>query len=243
MPKVSFIMPVKDRENLVGETIQTIIQQTLADWELIVVDDHSVDKTVDVVKSFKDKRIQLHNLPKRLKGASSARNFGNCLASSRLILVTDSDDLYYPERAEITYQYFQDNPQTNLFYAHAEVWEMEKNIHRERRISFTPFTTEKFKEMNFIPHSTVAYQKKDILEIPYNSLFIFAEDYDVISRFVLFGKKIGYLNRKVMTQRIHAGRMSQNRLLQEKYADLVKILRGWKESVYSEEEVKKILEG
>lgn len=242
MSKVSFVMPVKNRENLVGETIQTIIGQSLTDWELIIVDDHSTDKTAEVIESFKDERIKLYFLPERLKGAASARNFGNCLASSGLILVTDSDDLYYKERAEITRQYFQDNPRTNLFYAHAEVWEMEKNIRRERRIPFTPFDIEKFKEVDFIPHSTVAYRKKDILEIPYNPLFTFAEDYDVVSRFVVFGKKIGYLDKKIMTQRVHAGRMSQNRLLQEEYADLVKVLRGWKVNVHSDKEIIKILE-
>jgi len=241
MPKISFVMPTKNRANLIGESIQTILDQTFEDWELVIIDDHSLDDTMAVVEKFKDPRIKYFNLPDRNgTGSSCARNFGNMLATSEIILVADSDDLNYPERAQVTYQYFVNHPQTDFFYAHADVWEMEKNFRRERRIPFTPFNIEKLKEVDFIPHPTVAYKKQVILEIPYNPIFIFAEDYDLISRFVLNKKNIGYLNQKLVTQRFHPGRLSQDRITQEKCAQLVRVLRGWDKSMGAAELIKGI---
>jgi len=228
MAELSLVMPTKNRAHLIGETIQTIFQQTFKDWELVIVDDNSTDKTLKVVKKFQDQRISYYKLPSRLGGGPAiARNFGNLLAKTEIIVVVDSDDLNYPERLDITYDFFQKNPETDLFYAHADVWEIEKNLRRERRLPFTPFSIEEFKKVDFIPHPTVAYRKKTILEFPYNPIFLFAEDYDMISRMAIAGKKIGYVNKKVVTQRFHPGRLSEDRTTQEKFAKLVRVTRDW----------------
>lgn len=230
MSKVSFVMPTKNRAHLISETIKTVLDQTFQDWELIIVDDNSTDNTNEVVSNFKDQRINYYELPTRLGiGPASARNFGNMLSKSSIILVADSDDLNFPERAQVTYDYFLENPATDFFYAHADVWEMESNVHRERHLPFTPFSIEELKKVNFIPHSTVAYKRKIVLEIPYNPVFVYAEDYDLIARFALNQKKFGFLNQKIATQRFHKGRMSIDRVTQEKYAQLVRMIRNWED--------------
>jgi len=81
-PKISCVMPCRNREQIIGETIQSIIDQTFRDWELVIIDDHSdsEDKTEEVVKGFKDPRIRFYRLDDKYgKAISSARNFGNIL--------------------------------------------------------------------------------------------------------------------------------------------------------------------
>jgi glycosyltransferase involved in cell wall biosynthesis len=62
-PLVSIVIPAFNRAHLIGETIQSVIDQTYQNWELIVVDDGSDDNTKDVVREFCDDRIRLSHIP------------------------------------------------------------------------------------------------------------------------------------------------------------------------------------
>ncbi|QLC67497.1 glycosyltransferase [Flavobacterium sp. LPB0248] len=92
-PLISIVIPTFNRENLIKETLQSIIIQTYSNWECIIVDDGSSDKTVDVVKEFikKDSRFSLYCLGH--KGVSSARNYALSKISGEFIQFLDSDDL------------------------------------------------------------------------------------------------------------------------------------------------------
>ena len=100
-PLVSIIIPVYNRENLVGETLDSVIAQTYQNWECIVVDDGSTDRTRDVVQSYcdKDSRIKLFSRPnERPKGANACRNYGFELSQGEFINWFDSDDLMMPDK-------------------------------------------------------------------------------------------------------------------------------------------------
>jgi Glycosyltransferases involved in cell wall biogenesis len=94
--KVSIIIPLYNRAELVKETIHSVIAQTLQFWEMIIVDDHSTDNSWDVVQAFSqlDERILCYKKPLELqKGPSSSRNFGAKLAKGDCLIFLDSDDL------------------------------------------------------------------------------------------------------------------------------------------------------
>ncbi len=95
-PLVSIIIPTYNRDHLIGETLDSILAQTYTNWECIVVDDGSTDKTSELLDKYckKDTRFQYHQRPKdRLKGANSCRNYGFELSSGVYINWFDSDDL------------------------------------------------------------------------------------------------------------------------------------------------------
>ena len=97
---ISIIIATFNRANLIGETIQSIQQQTYPFWECIVVDDDSVDNTSEVVTQFsiKDSRIKYFKRPQnRPKGPNSSRNFGIENSLGSYILSLDSDDLLLPD--------------------------------------------------------------------------------------------------------------------------------------------------
>lgn len=97
-PKVSVIIPNFNRETLVGETIANLLAQSLPPHEVIVVDDGSTDRSVEVIRSFGDK-VTLVQQPNQ--GAGTARNTGLKLATGDLVQFQDSDDLYSRNKLEI----------------------------------------------------------------------------------------------------------------------------------------------
>jgi glycosyltransferase involved in cell wall biosynthesis len=85
--------------HVIRESIDSIVQQTFTDWELLVVDDGSTDNTFDVASSYDDPRIKVIRLD-RNRGRAGARNEGLRQATGRYIAICDSDDLSLPERFE-----------------------------------------------------------------------------------------------------------------------------------------------
>ena len=96
-PKVSVIIPAYNTEAYLGKAIESVLEQTLTDIELIIVDDASTDKTVEVAKSFTDPRLKVIVNQQNL-GAAAARNRALRAAQGEWIAVLDSDDWYAPER-------------------------------------------------------------------------------------------------------------------------------------------------
>lgn len=97
-PNVSVIIPVYNREQFVGQTIDSVLNQTYRDYELIVVDDGSVDQTGRIVSSYGDR---VHYIYQSHKGQASARNKGLTAAQGKNILFVDSDDVLLPSHLEL----------------------------------------------------------------------------------------------------------------------------------------------
>jgi glycosyltransferase involved in cell wall biosynthesis len=97
-PLVSIIVPLHNRVDLVGETIESVQGQTYPHWELIVVDDGSTDGSNVVVQAYaeRDKRIKLHYRERGPKGAPTCRNIGVEKSTGSYVIFLDSDDLLAP---------------------------------------------------------------------------------------------------------------------------------------------------
>ena len=115
MGLVSIITPCYNSEKFIAETYQSIKDQIYNDWEWIIVDDASTDKSVEIIKSFNDDRVKLFE-QKVNKGASEARNKGLNLANGRFVTFIDSDDLWLPNFLEKTINYLT-NTKEELVYA------------------------------------------------------------------------------------------------------------------------------
>lgn len=94
-PLVSVIIPTFNRAHLIGETLDSILAQTYQNWECIIVDDGSTDKTFFVIESYskKDSRIKGFKRPiSKIKGANACRNYGFSMAQGDYCIFFDSDD-------------------------------------------------------------------------------------------------------------------------------------------------------
>ncbi|TET98119.1 MAG: glycosyltransferase [Candidatus Stahlbacteria bacterium] len=98
-PKVSVIIPTYNRANMIEETIQSVLNQTFQDFEIIIVDDASTDDTERIIKNIDDDRIR-YLRHERNKGGSAARNTGIMKARGKYIALFDSDDVWVKEKLE-----------------------------------------------------------------------------------------------------------------------------------------------
>jgi glycosyltransferase involved in cell wall biosynthesis len=112
-PLVSVLMTAYNAERYVGQAIKSIIKQTYDTWELVIVDDGSTDKTLDVVKKYAkaDKRIRVFQSEKN-SGPSHASNLGLSKVKGNLVARMDADDISHPLRLEKQVAYFERYPET-----------------------------------------------------------------------------------------------------------------------------------
>lgn len=98
MPKISVVMSVFNGEAWLQEAIDSILTQTFRDFEFIIIDDGSTDRSAEIIRSFADKRIIL--VRQKNSGLAAALNQGILLAKSELIARMDADDISFPERLQ-----------------------------------------------------------------------------------------------------------------------------------------------
>ena len=104
--KVSVITPMYNCEKFISETIESVLNQTYTNWEMIIIDDCSTDKSKQIVKQYieRDKRIRLIALNEN-SGAAVARNKGIEVSSGRFIAFLDGDDLWESNKLEKQIQF------------------------------------------------------------------------------------------------------------------------------------------
>ncbi len=120
MPKVSIIIPSFNHEQFVAETIQSVLDQTYQDFEIVITDDGSTDSTVDIIKTFADRRIKLFCFQQN-QGASRAAN--NCIdhSSGEYIAMLSSDDAFYPEKLEKQVEFLEKHTEIGAVFSQAEI--------------------------------------------------------------------------------------------------------------------------
>lgn len=98
-PLVSVVLPTRNRAGIVERALQSVLNQTFADWELIVVDDASTDATSDVVSAYcsRDPRVHVHTLTTP-RGGAAARNHGISVARGAWVAFIDDDDEWHPTK-------------------------------------------------------------------------------------------------------------------------------------------------
>ena len=135
-PLVSIVMPVKDGADFVGKAIESLLNQTFTDFELIVINDGSTDQSVQVIEQFKDSRITL--LTQENQGVSKTSNRGLALCRGKYITRHDHDDLSFPTRLSKQVSYLDDHPQCGLVGTAAEVWTPDGPTGRSRDFPTKP---------------------------------------------------------------------------------------------------------
>ena len=126
-PRISVIIPTHNRAHLIGRSIQSVLNQTYQDFEIIVVDDGSIDNTKEVIREFqrKDKRIRYIKHDEN-KGGSAARNTGIRESKGKYIAFQDSDDEWLPEKLEKQIEVFKRQPaEVGIIYS--DMWRITGN--------------------------------------------------------------------------------------------------------------------
>lgn len=129
-PLVSIIMPTYNCGKFIKKTIDSVINQTYSNWELIIVDDCSKDDTEKVLKKYeKDKRINYIKLEKN-SGAAVARTEAMRMAKGNYMAFLDSDDLWYPEKLEKQLKFMQYNNYDFTCTAYEQIDEEDNKLNK-----------------------------------------------------------------------------------------------------------------
>lgn len=122
---VSIVMPLHNAEQYVGQAIQSCIAQTHGNFELLVVDDGSVDRSAQVVQEYVDLRVRLITLP-RNQGPGPARNVGLDASKGDWITVIDADDLYHVQRLSALISLAAEHGTDRVYVDGQTRWELQQ---------------------------------------------------------------------------------------------------------------------
>lgn len=115
MSQISVIIPAYNAAQTITETIASVRQQTIDDWELIVVNDGSTDDTLEVLKTIQDSRLTIISMAN--SGVAQARNLGLSRATGEYIAFLDADDLWVADKLELQLEALAANPQAVVAYS------------------------------------------------------------------------------------------------------------------------------
>jgi len=209
MPKVSVIIPAYNCASFVNETIDSILNQTYQDFEIILVDDGSTDNTKEVVRKYGDKIKYLYQ---QNSGVSAARNKGIGVSRGKYIAFLDHDDLWLPERLEKQVKFLDENPEVPLVFSDSYCTDWAGSILERSFEERSPHRGSIFNELfikNFIPTQTVLV-RKEIFNIVgnFNPQLKVVQDYDLWLR-IAERFQIDYINQPLAKHRVHEGSFSK----------------------------------
>jgi glycosyltransferase involved in cell wall biosynthesis len=192
-PKISVVMPVYNGEKYLREAMESILRQTLADFEFIIINDGSTDDTEAIIKSYDDKRIVYIKNEGNL-GLSKSFNIGIRAARGAYIARTDADDVSLPERFEKQLGFMEAQPNVSIVGSSAILMDEES---RRRKTHWMPgrHAEIKWKSLFSIPliHPTVFARAEILKENPYDENLSNSEDYELWSR-LMFERNVVFAN-------------------------------------------------
>jgi len=186
-PKISVVMAAYNAEKYIEAAKESVLTQTFSDWEFIIINDGSKDNTIETIQKFKDERIKIINQINM--GAANARNNGIKLSKSNLIAILDSDDIFYPEKLQIQYDYMNENSNCIAVGSNADI--IDHNGHFIYTTN-NPLISEELKKRlpyksPFI-HSTVMFRKKHFLKAGMYPNIRIAQDLFLFNNMAFFGE-------------------------------------------------------
>lgn len=210
IPTVSVLMPVYNGEKYLKPALKSLFNQTLKNFELIVINDGSTDKTSDILNSIKDKRLKIVNNGLNL-GVAKSLNIGLGQANGKYIARCDADDICLPARLQKQVNFLNQNKLYALVGSKCELIDSQERILDEKLIkngvNDSVITDRQIRKQllirNPIIHPTVLMRKQLLLKVGnYRPIFNGAEDYDLWFRLSKIGKLYN-LKEQLLRKRIH----------------------------------------
>ena len=162
---VSIITPLYNSEAFIGDTLQSILNQTYTNWELLLIDDGSIDNTIDIVNSIisKNKNITLIK-NKTNRGAAISRNKGIVASKGDYIAFLDADDLWKPQKLEKQIIFMQDQDCDVCFSSYEQIDEYGKPLNKLVK-ALPVLSYKKYLKSNYIGNLTGIYNAKTLGKI------------------------------------------------------------------------------
>lgn len=214
--KVSIIIATYNQSSKIGDTLDSLIEQTFFNWECIVADDKSTDDTKTIVNNYekKDSRIKYFLSPNSIKkGPNGARNYGFTKSTGNLLMSLDSDDLLSKNHLELKVEAFENNPNIDAVISKTILIDDDLNeIRKEDRTFLTENLLEDFitLKVSWYMHDTM--WRKEFLKgkTLYNENLLKMLDRDFHIRRLLEKPNFFLLDKFISFYRVYSNSNSTN---------------------------------
>ena len=167
MPIVTVGLPVYNAAPYLADSIQSVINQTCSDWELIIVDDGSSDNSLAIAQSFTDPRIQVFADGQHLGGAAR-RNQINQMAQGRFVAILDADDIMTPGRLFKQINWLNKHVEIDIVGSLLYTINVNNNVYGIRGSTYIPEIVNDAVIKNPIAQPTIMARRSWFLANPYN---------------------------------------------------------------------------
>ncbi|MEA5466982.1 glycosyltransferase family 2 protein [Leptothoe sp. PORK10 BA2] len=219
---VSIVIPAYNAAKFLSEVIQSVLNQSYQNWELLVIDDGSTDNTAELVSKYSKKDSRVRLISKENGGVSVARNLGAQLAEGELIAFLDSDDLWLPDKISAHVNYMSSHPQVGVSFARVEL--IETNGKTTNKLTDNITDTLQPQDL-FYSNPTVTTSNLVIRKSVFQALngfdesMQYNEDIDLLFRLAIQDKwKIKGIDQVLVQYRLHSSGLSST---------LMKMEEGW----------------
>lgn len=210
MPKVSIVLPTYNGERFIKESIESVLNQTFEDWELIIVDDCSTDSTLEIVEEYlkKDYRIHLiHNETNKKLPASL--NIGFRESAGKYLTWTSDDNMYHADAIEKMLLYLENHPKEQMVCARMD-FISENGVYQYTSV---PYVNDMMLVGNRVG-ACFLYRRIVLDEIgEYDINMFLTEDYEYWIRIFFKYGRIGFINEVLYTYRNQSRSLTATRYL------------------------------
>lgn len=189
-PLVTVIMSVYNEKQFVQDAIQSILDQTYRNFELIIIDDYSTDRSLEICQSFNDSRIRIHVKKEETRYLAASRNIGVRMAKGEFVTLQDADDVCAPTRLEKQLEKAMENPTKRV--VGLSMKRVQDDLERvvvmpERHAEISRGFRRLFNR-SAIVGGTILAARSIFEEFPYRERFDYMQDWDQILRMYESGK-------------------------------------------------------
>lgn len=211
MAKVDVLINCYNGEAYLKKAIDSIIQQSFTNWNIILWDNQSTDNTKSIVDSFRDERIK-YFYADRFTKLNEARVLASKHFNAEYIAILDADDIACPNRLKIQAAFLDANPRHALVGSSVIIInEKNENVKYDKKTINSENVKNVLFYKNFIYHSSVMFRKSAFTEVGgYNQNLVYSQDYDLWLKFC-GNWNIAILPEFLAKYRIHNGSITNNR--------------------------------
>ena len=210
---ISVVIPLYNKEKQIAKTLQTVLNQTYQNFEIVIVNDGSTDGSVEEVLRISDSRIRLVN--QENGGVSAARNRGIDEAKGEYIAFQDSDDIWIADKLERQMKLFEFDEQLDFVYSKLryKIDDTHSMILPDERISYDNKIGNIYNQLlwdNLIPFSSLVVKKNRLNAVgKMDNSFSALEDYDFVLR-IAKNYKAGFVDEVLVEAAISSDGISSN---------------------------------
>ena len=210
-PLVTVSMPAFNSERYIAEAIESILAQTYENFELIIVDDGSTDRTREIVERYSDPRI-IKIFSDQNRGLITTRNLIASIAKGKYLALLDADDRAFPERLQLQVDFLESNAADICGADHWTLNQANGEMKRSKQRHTDSDIRALLSICSPLCNPAIMGRLEIFKQFPYKSSYMHAEDYCLWTEIALAGYRFANIEKKLIVYRLHSTQTSVNYL-------------------------------